>query len=332
MITSKDMQKEHTLQYGEQEWVYPSRPESMGELPPEWVDKLTPHRFEAPTATVVRKAELAGPNLAGFRDGDLILPVGYYGRLDLWSRNYPYFEMATMALQSKAKHLDSAFVMAGVWSSNYFHWVLDHLPTLQAWYAYRDQTGEEPTILLAPGAPSFATQSLEALGLSYIVADVYHYQVDRLLVPTWPRQDGYIRPSAVQFVRSKLAFEQQDRLLDLYVSRKNSVNRNVVNEEQITGLQHVCMEDYSFHKQRSLISQTMYMAGPHGAGLANMVWGYKMGVVEIGTPAYVNPCLWLVACALGHRYGYVEGEPVGREDIRVDPERIYDCLSLISSP
>lgn len=57
---------------------------------------------------------------------------------------------------------------------NYFHWIIDICGQLEALAAYREQTGEEPRILIRAGCPPFVRQSLELLG----------YPASRLL--EWP--------------------------------------------------------------------------------------------------------------------------------------------------
>ena len=145
-------------------------PENGWLAPPAYRDweKLRGHVFGEPQCYVVDDVRLAGPNLAGFKNDDLILPVGYYGRLDLWERNKPYFQIANECLKLEPIEIECAFSMAGVWSGTYFHWLIDHLPTLQAYYKYARMTGEMPIVLLPGKNPGFVTESLDMLGIEYI--------------------------------------------------------------------------------------------------------------------------------------------------------------------
>lgn len=312
-------------EYGEAETVIPVPPDTADALPAEWRAKLSAHRFSPPRVSVIHNATLAGINLAGFKGDDLVLPVGYYGRLDLWERNWPYFEFAMLARQIRPVEIECAFSMAGVWSGNYFHWLVDHLPTLEAYYAYEKRTGETPLILLASNPPAFVTESLDILGLKYRIDDHHHYRVERLVVPTWPRENGHARPGALCFLQSK--YRQPHRMDGgrLYITRRNAVNRRVVNEEELpAGYIEAEMERLSFAEQTTLMANVNTLIGPHGAGLANLVLGHAPRVIEIATPMYSNPCIWLLAQALGYEYGLVMGEPCGKEDIRVDWQKVID--------
>jgi capsular polysaccharide biosynthesis protein len=316
-----------TWEYGQAERFCPPPP--AGALPAEWRAKLGGQRFDPPAVTVVQDAELAGPNLAGFKDNDLLLSVGYYGRLDLWERNYPYFEMAMLARRTPAAELDCAFSMAGVWSGNYFHWLLDHLPTLAAYFEYEARTGETPVILLDHGAPQFARDGLDQLGLAYRVDDCHHYRVRRLVVPTWPRRDGCLRPSAVQFLQARFRQPAWGGGRRLYITRRNAATRRVVNEDELTmalGLEVVEMERLSFAAQARLAAQAELIVGPHGAGLVNAVLGYAPRVVELATPAYANPCCWLAGAAAGCDYRLVMGAPRGVEDMEIDVEKAREAI------
>jgi hypothetical protein len=338
VITNNDLPNiaEYRIPYGEAEEVKPGGVVGVQPMPEEWREKLRGHVFGEPQCYVVDDVRLAGPNLAGFKNNDLILSVGYYGRLDLWERNKPYFQIANECLKLKPIEIECAFSMAGVWSGTYFHWLIDHLPTLQAYYKYARMTGETPLVLLSGKNPGFVTESLDMLGIEYFIDERCSYRVKRLVVPTWPREEGFMRPSAARFVRDLFRnIKGKNKRRKIYISRRNAKTRRVEHEEVLeelllsNGFTTEVMEGKTFQDQRRLMAETSCVVGPHGAGLANIVTREKPTTVEFVTPAYTNPCCWLVSAAMGAPYGYVVGEAVGTEDMRLDMGVVREVMEAV---
>lgn len=330
MITAESISNKSafTLYYKDGEEVSPRKPIGVEDMPEEWKWKLKPHRFKPSAFHVIENARLAGPNLAGMKGEDLILSVGYYGRFDLWDRNKPYWEWVMLCSMNPPKRLECVFSMAGVWSGNYFHWIVDHLPTLEAYFAYKTYANEEPVVLLGANAPAFAKESLDELKIPYTVDDHGHYIVDRLVVPTWTREDGYVRPSAVQFLKGIFPENPNRFYRNIYISRRNALTRRLTNEEAVEeflltkGFGTEIMENLPFREQRRRIAEAVNVYGPHGAGIVNVIFGRSPNTVEFVQPGYTNPCCWLVGDAAGCQYGFVIGEQENREDLWLDPKKL----------
>ncbi|MEL6789825.1 MAG: glycosyltransferase family 61 protein [Pseudomonadota bacterium] len=95
----------------------------------------------------------------------------------------------------------------------------------------------------------------------------------------------------------------------LYISRKDSARRRLVNEDTVetifarNGFDIVTLEEKSLDEQVSLFHGAEVIVGPHGAGLANMVFcrrGTK--VIELTPSAYLNPCFLDIARSLLHDF------------------------------
>lgn len=321
--------------YGEDEEVEPSPPVGVDDLPEEWKAKMKRKHFDSPLMHVVENVELAGPNLAGIKGEDLLLSVGYYGRLDLWERNKPYWEWATICQMIPPKKIECAFSMAGVWSGNYFHWLIDHIPTLQAYFRYSLGMGEEPIVLLSGNAPKFARDFLDLNYIPYIVDDHGHYLVERLIVPTWPRSEGYIRPSTIEWTQMMFRFTPKSWGRRMYITRRNAATRRLINEEAVEkhllteGFVTEVMENLTWDEQRSRIAEADYVVGPHGAGLANILLGDRPITIEFVQPNYTNPCCWLIGDGIGSPYGYVVGEQEGKEDMKVDLKKLQKVMEKL---
>lgn len=67
------------------------------------------------------------------------------------------------------------------------------------------------------------------------------------------------------------------------------------------------------------------VVGPHGAGMANVVFGRELSVLELFQPGYLSTGPAQVSRAAGHVYRAMVGAPVARPgpakdtDIHLDP-------------
>lgn len=99
----------------------------------------------------------------------------------------------------------------------------------------------------------------------------------------------------------------------IYISRKYSRNRNLLNENKLVNFlkknkyEIYYFEKLSFYEQLRILKKTNTIVGPHGAGLINMLW-LKPGsnIVEIrGEDDDWNNCYFASASALKHNYKYI---------------------------
>lgn len=326
---------------GQGERVEITAPFALEALPREWSAKLGTYRFPDWRVAELHDVSLCGPASVGIKGGDVVLDVGYYGRLDLWERNAPYYEMALQAIRQPAIEIEYAASLISCWSGNYFHWVLDELPKLGLIAKHAMRTGEQP-VLLAPMNVSFVDDSLRRLFPGWEVIKIpygiSHYKVKRLAVATTRRSRGRMAPSAASYLRGLSAeFHEAYSCRRIYVSRKLARHRRVVNEEDVAeallerGFTILTNEVLDFEEQVRQYAHAEYVIGPHGAGLANMLWSNHPGmkVIELVTPAYSNPCCWLAGAAMGADYGMALCDPIGDEDMIVDIDKLIRLMELM---
>ena len=200
------------------------------------------------------------------------------------------------------------------WDQNYSHWLQWHLVKI----AMLQKHGRADALLL-PAASRLAPvidRSLQALGVDRAAAHTLSspvVAVDRLTV------------AGMDHYRDTLAGDLRDRLVvasrkqrRLFISRAKAGWRRLRNEEacwpilESFGFERVLMEDYDFDEQRRLIGEAAVIAGPHGTGLANMIFAVPgLHVIEIYDAAFPNPQFYALAGALGHHYWLVRGTPAG---------------------
>ena len=319
------------------ETVNINKPIGVDTLPTEWEQKLGTYEFQTAGAVEVENVDLCGPAMVGFIDGDVVLDTAYFGRIDLWERNKPYFDYAMEALSTPNKTVSYAVSFANIWSHNYFHWVLDIMPSLE----YILTLDERPLILVQQNPPDYMTGTLDDLGLAWEEQQADHYLVERLLVIPTRREKGFVKPSAIRILRNfALPTPPVFTSPYIYTSRDDASSRQVVNEEDVVGFlggfgfHPLQAGKYDFSAQMGMFSQAREIIGPHGSALANMVWADAPKVIELVSPEYTNPCCWLIAAGMGWDYGYVIGEPSdkGHEFIEIDVTKLEQVMEMMECP
>jgi hypothetical protein len=164
----------------------------------------------------------------------------------------------------------------------YFSWVTTCLPRIMNLIRQN-----KDAILLYPEECdnfSFVVESLNMISdlkIKRIPVDHHFFVNNYLLIPCRDWTSSFYMPDLLMvrdYFLSRLNFiEEQSLKYDyLYVSRKKAKRRRVLNEEQIEtylinyGFKIICLEDYTFMEQVSLMKHCKVLISSHGAGLANI--------------------------------------------------------------
>lgn len=207
----------------------------------------------------------------------------------------------------------------------YYHWLFDFLPQLLL-----AKRGRIPVESIVVPRLSFQYQwdSIAALGLSEVVSEREHSQLEGdILTMAISRSTQGLTPSPWVIPELRRAFlSPVTPELDLnggqfdsaparsiYVSRKRCANRAVLNEHRLIsppifdGMEAICSEDYLFSDQVRLFASAKVIIGPHGSGLANMVFADPGAlVIELAGPRCGTPCFARLAQMCGHRHVTIE--------------------------
>jgi hypothetical protein len=174
-----------------------------------------------------------------------------------------------------------------------------------------------------------------------------HWEVERLLVPSYLSAPGYIRPWAAGWIRDRLGVERsRTGTRRLWISRGRARNRRLQNEDEIFsilapfGFEKVELESMSFREQVDRFAQAETVAGPHGAGMTNLMFAPRGArVLELFPAVFVNPVFYSMANSVDQEYYYLIGSaqpvdwnPEGQRDLdhfSVDPARFRQTLQLM---
>lgn len=233
---------------------------------------------------------------------------------------------------------------------NIYHWLYDGLPRL----ALIERMGIEIEALYVDTSQPFVLQSLEMAGIKprqIINASRYpNIQAKQMVIPSFPLYGGkqikYSVPSwALRYLRSKLANENAQGELRLFVSRQDAHYRFLENEDrlfqelELRGFKRVILSGLSLQAQKEIFSQASVVVAPHGAGLANILFcrpGTK--ILELFHPGFVQQCYWQLANMLHLPYycirgSFKEGESSNRypfAPIRLEPKALHEALDFMN--
>lgn len=244
----------------------------------------------------------------------------------------------------------------GVWAllggdtfDNYYHWVLDFVPRALA--LSRRVRLPPARILIKEPPPGFGTEILDALGIGLearapLDASRRH-RFERLIVVTNFTEYGFIHPATWPALRDLAARlvpgtrSRRDRRL--FVSRASASRRRLVNEDEIAavaagfGFETVHPERLTLAEQIALFSEAELVAGPHGAGLTNLVWSDTAGLIELLPEAPGLNHYKMICQLLDRPYSPVAGECVGpagdwpgAADFHVPAARMAEALEQVA--
>lgn|GEM_PF-3499308 len=206
-------------------------------------------------------------------------------------------------------------------SNSYYHWMCEILPRALAAAA---EVPDPAPLYIAAGLPEFVFESLAAVGLGKRCVRLGPgvYRASRLTVPTFERAE-WPSPRDLWRIRDRLrsayAAGSPPPSRRLLISRRDAVERRVVNEEALLrglrdlGFQLVVLGGLAVGEQVRLFAEAEVVVGTHGAGLTNILFApQSCRVVELTVERHLGPSYVIISSTLGQPYGYVSCEPRGR--------------------
>jgi hypothetical protein len=243
----------------------------------------------------------------------------------------------------------------GVWATlvvpasghNVGHWIMDGLLRL----GVLEEAGlaEQANFILYGLEPRFL-EPMMALGYDRercFPLDCGHWEVEHLLVPSFLAPPGFPRPWGYRWLRGRLGIDDKPPgNRRLWIGRKRARWRRIVNEEEILpilekeGFEYVELEKLSFQEQADIFSQASAIAGPHGAGMTDILFAPRgIPVLELFAERYVIPEYCMLAHILDQNYFYLTGssapedrskEFLNNDNFTIAPDRLRESFRLMS--
>ena len=190
--------------------------------------------------------------------------------------------------------------------NNYYHWITDGLTRLLHLPSFPEDTG----ILVPPGLPAFASESLKLLGLGdrireapeeHLFIEKYHFAGPVALT-------GCVNPMGVAWLRKSFGIPPKLGAghRKIFISRKDTT-RDITNARELEqalateGWEIIEPGTLSFREQIAIFRQARIIAGIHGAGMTNLLWAPQgTRVVELMPRTFRNGCYAGISLVLGH--------------------------------
>ena len=227
--------------------------------------------------------------------------------------------------------------------NNLYHWLVETLPRLVGLLAV---SSEEPVKVIVPATqPLFYEWVLRRL-VQYdrrieivTIGPDDRWIVEQLLVVDLALRGktGFVHPHSARLLNNMLGGDSETARLRprnrrIYISRSLAARRRVTNEEAMMsvlcakGFEVVHAERLSYQEQFDLFRAASHVVGPHGAGIANILFAPPGEVMVLqGQRSQVDYLILALSRGLG--YWHHEGKNENRlEDFRIDPERFGDAL------
>ena len=210
-------------------------------------------------------------------------------------------------------------VLASTGGDTYFHWITDVLPRL----GLARRGGYDPAsfdwVLVNGLTHPFQEETLEHIGISKNRCLSFHktelaYEMEEALLPSLPGVPGVVPPETVEFLQSTFPTKKIGAGRKLFIGRGGAEHRALIHEGKIAamlserGFESVDCGKMSVKEQANIFGSAEVVVGAHGAALTNLVF-CRPGtlVVELFSPAYVNPCYRDLCMAAGLRHAAVIG-------------------------
>lgn len=218
---------------------------------------------------------------------------------------------------------------------NYFHWLFDVLPRLRL-MELAGLTQKGSTYVVPVPRQQYQIDTLHMLGItpqrSVSIQGPTLLEADRMAVAEGHRGHGHVEAWVCEFLRARLGSAGQasaETPARIYINRGDTLVRKVRNEDRLEealaarGFHSISLGSFAFREQVRLFEGAEVVVGPHGAGLANLVFcrpGTR--VVEVGGGGHSWPLFEGIASAVALDYRLVEAlEPVGAHLL---PTRVRD--------
>ena len=233
---------------------------------------------------------------------------------------------------------------------NYYHWLLDIVPKLNALQAAGFRITTDDTFVVPHSKPAFARALLAQYGVT--PQQIFESEsitpflaAEQLVVPYLSNTMGYSMgswiPGALQ--QSMLQHSPVDLQSDLkiYISRdaKTAAGRTVGNQSEVEayfsqcGFEIVFPERHSVVQQAQLFAKASVVAGPHGAGLSNLVYCAPGTKVFEFFGAHMAPCYWVISALAGldyHQHYCADDSVVDQQSSAANPRAAGFDISVRS--
>jgi len=202
-----------------------------------------------------------------------------------------------------------ALILANHLNSNYFHWVTEALPLLEALEqgSVLGVAPDEPLLVVNAPVPAFVWQWLEIFGIDPKRVRPWSHnrvRVEKLLMPSlrygrlidehplWARHlyprwaFEFVRQRALASVASQRIQANEDNQR-VFLSRPRVGGRGLANHDEVLvclqrhGYKEVFAEHLNVRQQIALFASLTHLVAIHGAGMVNLIFSSQVQLIEL---------------------------------------------------
>lgn len=256
--------------------------------------------FPAQWCLACRNVRVYGPSLGVITPKDgLISDVSVE-----WGR-FPqeHFTRRRLILPRAQKVAGHSLILASTGGNTFFHWMLDVLPRMEI----ARQAGQPPKkydhVLVNSLRMAFQKESLQLLGIPAdrcLALDLAPaWELASATLPSLPGIPGVPRKSSILFLRELFLGDAPapGARKRIFISREGSPHRRLQDQGELwnrlrkLGFEKFEGAETSVKDQAKVFQSAQMVVAVHGAALTNLVFCQPNTVVlELFSPAYVNPC------------------------------------------
>ena len=195
---------------------------------------------------------------------------------------------------------DKIIYFLGPVADNPYHWLIEYLPRIQ--YIYDDNKLKDYKFLLNNNKIKFQLEILKMIGVDnkqIIHWDKKDVLVEKLIIPSLrfkyvgknKKRSQIYSQESIKWIRN-IVLNKNKNILNsnfnkIFISRKKSKNRRIINEDNIfesiekKGFIRLFLEDLS---QKEIINYFRFaeiVISVHGASLANMIYSKNLKIIEL---------------------------------------------------
>lgn len=210
----------------------------------------------------------------------------------------------------------------------YYHWMVDILPRIGLLNEFCNL--EDIEFLVCDYSElSFQKESFELLGIKtekIIRCNDnwnFHARFKQLVLPSLAGYHDQPNLFQINFLRKLFKDNVSDEVpfRKIYLSRKNTGRRHIVNESTIIdeianyGFETIYCEDLNIAQQVKLFSESSIIIGPHGSAFTNIVFCKEQTIIiDIVNKSQINPCFWIISNLCSLKYYNIFGDSVAIDE------------------
>ncbi len=276
------------------------------------------------------------------------MPLEFYPEMKVQSLDTQfsvrdYLKIRLNAKKSNLQNVNYGMMLTHAYSNNYFHFIMDGLLKLVLVFALPQSATKNLKYVISSheSLREWQKDYLGILGIDLekcVFVDRKPVRVQKLLAVSPRRFQFYYSIDAVRKFRdlviNKLGCSNSEPDKLVYISRTNSNNRHIENEQEFVeelshlGFRAYVLEEMSVAEQVELFSRARVIVAPHGAGLTNMIYCKQPRVIELfGSDNYFQGFFMTLCLGLGGEYAAIVGDKVyPNGNFEIDVPRVISRL------